>query len=468
MTAADCPVLLSAVCQTAGSIGSTVVGSGASSVLNAMSTWVVEGANWLLGQIGSAMTATTSVDLGAAWFTSHYRVMVGIAAVAALPLLLLSIIESIYRQSAATLVRVVAVKVPLAFLLAAAATQLVALSLSVTDALCATVSTDAGADVQRALGGVAGALLVQGGGGPNTPPAFVVLFGALLVALGALFLWLEMLVRAAAVYVAVLFLPLGLVSLVWPAISHWCRRLTDTLVALVLAKFVIVSVLSLAAAALASGTQNGFASVLGGAAMLLLAAFAPFTLLRLVPAIESGAVHQLEGAHQRVRQAIGSAPRSIAAHALQAARSEQLLMGEPGTGERPDFGVPGADGVPGSPSGGSGVGAVPGPGGASGTGAPRGGGDGAVGYELDIPHWQGIPPDMGDPGAKPPRALPGEPFGPPTPLWGGPIEDPDDDAAGPYRAPMTIGRDSMGPVIVPRDRVLGESGGTESDGTDDA
>ena len=61
-------------------------------------------------------------------------------------------------------------------------------------------------------------------------------------------------IRAAAVYVAVLFLPLALASLAWPAIAHWCRRLVDTLVALVLGKFVIVSVLSLAAGALAGGT----------------------------------------------------------------------------------------------------------------------------------------------------------------------------------------------------------------------
>ena len=68
--------------------------------------------------------------------------------------------------------------------------------------------------------------------------------------------WVELLIRAAAVYVAVLFLPLALASLAWPAIAHWCRRLVDTLVALVLGKFVIVSVLSLAAGALAGGTGS--------------------------------------------------------------------------------------------------------------------------------------------------------------------------------------------------------------------
>ncbi len=91
-------------------------------------------------------------------------------------------------------------------------------------------------------------------------PPFVLLVGALLVGFAAFLLWMELLVRSAAVYVAVLFLPLALASLAWPAIAHWCRRLVDTLVALVLSKFVIVAVLSLAAGALGRlAASGGFA-----------------------------------------------------------------------------------------------------------------------------------------------------------------------------------------------------------------
>ena len=91
-------------------------------------------------------------------------------------------------------------------------------------------------------------------GNASSAPAFVMFVGGLAVVFGALMVWVELLIRAAAVYVAVLFLPLALASLAWPAIAHWCRRLVDTLVALVLGKFVIVAVLSLAAGALAGGT----------------------------------------------------------------------------------------------------------------------------------------------------------------------------------------------------------------------
>ena len=135
-------------------------------------------------------------------------------------------------------------------------------------------------------------------------------------------LWLELLIRAAAVYVAVLFLPLALATLVWPAVSHWCRRLIETLAALILSKFVIVATLSLAAGAVSSGTAgtgdhgSGFSSVLAGGALLVMATFVPFAILRMIPAVEAGAVAHLDGLRQRGTAALTRVPRTAANHAL--------------------------------------------------------------------------------------------------------------------------------------------------------
>lgn len=326
--ALSCPTVLDPVCQVVGGVGSTVTGSLASDVLGALSEWVVNGASWLLGQVGHLLATTTAIDLGAGWFTSHYRVMAGLGALVLLPLLLLSIVQAVYRQSAAGLVRLVLVQVPLAALLTAVAVQLVRLGLTVTDGLSSSVAASAGGDIQQVLSGVAAQLSGQSATGDGSVPAFVLLLGALLVALGAFALWVELLVRAAAVYVAVLFLPLALASLVWPPIAHWCRRLVDTLAALILSKFVIVAVLSLATGAMAAGSVNGFSSVLEAGAMLLLATFVPFTILRLVPAVEAGAVHHLEDTRRRVSAAVTATPRTAAAYALRAAR---LASFEPGT-----------------------------------------------------------------------------------------------------------------------------------------
>jgi hypothetical protein len=318
----------SAVGSAAGSAVSSVAGAGADSVFNGLSSWVASGAAWLLGQIGSVLDKTTAIDLGASWFTDHYQTMAALAGLVVVPMLLLGIIQSIYRQSASMLLRSVVVNVPLAILLTTVAVKLVQLGLAVTDAMSTAVAQGAGVDGGNFMGPVAAELTGSQLVDMTGVPAFVLFVGALAVVLGALLVWVELLIRASAVYVAVLFLPLALASLAWPAVAHWSRRLVDTLVALILGKFVIVSVLSLAAGALAGGTTPisggagggnagaGFTDVLAAAALLLLSAFAPWALFRLLPFLEAGAVGHLEGFGRRAGQSAAAPVKSLAHVAL--------------------------------------------------------------------------------------------------------------------------------------------------------
>jgi hypothetical protein len=381
----------SAVGAAAGSAASSVAGFGIDSVFNGLGSWVASGAAWLLGQIGSVLAKTTSIDLGASWFTDHYQTMAALAGLVVVPMLLLGIIQSIYRQSASMLLRSVVVNVPLAILLTTVAVQLVQLGLAVTDAMSAAVAQGAGVDGGNFMGSVAHELSGSQPLDSAGVPAFVLFIGALVVVLGALLVWVELLVRASAVYVAVLFLPLALASLAWPAVAHWSRRLVDTLVALILGKFVIVSVLSLAAGALGGGTAPiaggpggsnagaGFTDVLAGAALLLLSAFAPWALFRLLPFLEAGAAGHLEGLGRRAGQSaaapvkslahvalagtgVGSAAVAVAAGvggALKGAKgaaSGALAAGSPGGSNR---GGPGAPAAPGGSRGGGPGGSLP-------------------------------------------------------------------------------------------------------------
>jgi len=321
-----------AVGSAVGSAATQVAGYGANSVLDALGGWVSDGATWLLAQIGTVIGDSTGIDLGASWFTAHYQTMAVLAAVVILPLLLLGIMQSIYRQNASMLIRSVVVNVPLAILLTAVAVKLVALGLAVTDSLSSAVSNGAGLDTGDFLSSVTAALSGASAAGQPGAPTFVVFLGGLAVVFGALMVWIELLIRSAAIYVAVLFLPLALASLAWPAIAHWTRRLVDTLVALILGKFVIVSVLSLAAGALAGGTGStpsgsaastaggggGFSAVLAGAALLLLSAFAPWALFRLLPFVEAGAVGHLEGISHRARQVASAPAKGLAQVAMRA------------------------------------------------------------------------------------------------------------------------------------------------------
>lgn len=372
------------VSGTVGSAVGSVVGFGVGSVLDAVSGWVTGGAVWLLGQIGGVLSATTAVDLGAPWFAAHYATMVALAGVVILPLLLLGVLQALYRQSAAMLLRSVLVHVPLAVLLTAVAVSLVQTGLAVTDSLCAAVSQGAGLDAGHFMATVTTALApVQGTAEPGSAPTFVLFLGGIAVVVGAVMIWLELLLRSAAVYVAVLFLPLALAGLAWPAISHWSRRLVDTLAALVLSKLVIVAVLSLAAGALAGGTGStptgaahsggGFASVLAGAALLLLAAFAPWSLFRLLPFLEAGAVGHLEGLGQRARNQASVPVRGLANVALRSAMAGSMA----GSLAAGGVGVMGP--VAGRAGGGGRSGGTAGSGGADPSGGPGGGGPGGGG-----------------------------------------------------------------------------------------
>src|ERR1700733_4073829 len=305
MLVAGCTGLdaLNPICQV-GSAAGSVAPAGFESILNGISQWVASGAEWLLDQIGDVLSATTTVDVGASWFRTHYGQMTALAGVVVLPMLLASTLQAVLRQNPGQLIRTYLVQLPLALLLAVVAIQIVILSLSATDAMSDAVAGGTGADVTSLLSGVTTGLVAAAG--DPTIASFVLLLVALLIAGAAFVLWLELLIRAAAVYVAVLFLPLALVTLVWPAVSHWCRRLVETLAALILSKFVIVATLSLAAGAVGSGSAGGssFASVLAGGALLVLSTFVPFSILRLIPMVEAGAIGHLEGVRQRGTAAV--------------------------------------------------------------------------------------------------------------------------------------------------------------------
>jgi hypothetical protein len=319
------PVVGSA-CKTLSNAAGSAAGAGVNVVFSEAARWVASGALWLITEVGRVISSTTSIDLGAGWFSAHEAVMVSLAAAVVVPMACCAAIQAIYRQSASMLMRTFLVNLPLSLLLTGVAVALVRVGLAVTDATSAKVLSSAGVDTKNLFSGLTVFFAGTGASGPGAP-AFVVFIGGLLVSLAALVLWLELVVRAAAVSAAVLFLPLALAALVWPAVAHWCRRLADTLVALVLSKLVVAAVLSLAVGALAGGLGvsgssegGGFSSVVTGIALLVIATLSPFTLLRLVPAVEAGAVSHLESTRHRLQSAARAPVRTGGNLALDLAR----------------------------------------------------------------------------------------------------------------------------------------------------
>ncbi len=295
------------------SLGSVFAGVGGSGLAKSLTkallggffrgllVWVASGAASLVGVLGKTLSTTTQPVLSGPAFRSEFAVMALLGAGVALPLLAVGAIQAIARQEPGTLLRSVCVRLPLALLFTGVSVQLVALGLAATDQASTMMLDAAGDPTHKLLLGLVTQLSDSGGLGLAAFGGFLVVLSAAIV---AFVLWLELAVRSAAIAAASLFLPLALAGVAWPATAHWARRLGETLAALVLSKLVIVSVLALAAGLL--GSSSGIAGVVEGVALLAVAAFAPFALLRLVPVVEAGAVAHLEGLGRRP---IGTASR---------------------------------------------------------------------------------------------------------------------------------------------------------------
>jgi hypothetical protein len=298
-----------AVTSAVAGAAQNVVSTAGDSALRSFTAAVAAAGKWFLEKVGGLINGTTSPDVvNADWFGSQYRVMLALAVVIALPILLVSVAQSIVRADGMQAIRSAFVFLPLAAILSAVGPAMAQMLINVSDWMSAALGGNASADAQKFMTDVGGALAGLGAGTVNpAAPVFGVLLGALIVTLGALSIWLELLLRAAAIYISVLFLPLALAAMIWPAGWRWCRRLIEFLIAIIFAKVFIVAIINLAAAGLArGGLGDKFEGVLAGGALLLMAAFTPVALLKLIPLAEAAVV---TAGHQRaaLRQATAGA-----------------------------------------------------------------------------------------------------------------------------------------------------------------
>ena len=278
---------------------SSLMGMGISAGFGALASWASSGSVWILHELGKFMSYSTSPEVTSSWFGGDYSTMVYLAVMVALPMFCIGAIHAVIRQSPALLLRGFLVHLPLAILMMFVAVQLVHLGLSVTDALSNALLKSSGSTTKHLLNS---AITVFSVGSAFQAPSFVVFIFAIVVTICGFILWMELVVRAAAITVATLFFPLVLAAFTWPALSRWCRRLAETVAALILSKLVVVAILILGVSAVGSSVGGGssYAAGITGIALLILAVFAPFSLFKLIPAIEGSAANYLEGARGRI------------------------------------------------------------------------------------------------------------------------------------------------------------------------
>ena len=288
-------------------VATSLAGPLASSLLTAVGDAVQQAATWLVTEVFGLIGGTTSPDVtDQRWFGPEVRLMEQVAVLVIVPLLMVATIGPVLRQDGRRLARVWGVGLPVAIFAGFATTQLTRVALGATDALSELVVGPSSNDLAKAFVHAAGSPAVA------TAPVFVQIILAGVTVIGAMAIWLELTLRSAGVYIATFFMPLVLVAYIWPSTAELARRGVQILASLILSKFVIVAALSLGFAALTGG---GAQAAVSGAALLLMAAFAPFALLRLAPVAEASVIAHLEGMSRRpVRAAArtattaGSAP----------------------------------------------------------------------------------------------------------------------------------------------------------------
>jgi hypothetical protein len=179
---------------------------------------------------------------------------------------------------------------------------------------------------------------------------------ALVEVFAAVFVWLELIVRDAAIYVAVLLFPVGLAAAIWPALSAWPARLGRLLLLFVILKPLTLIVLSLAGSAAAAGLSFGsgvpgsVGTILAAVVIYALAAFAPWALMYLLAA-DAESAHTASG----LRAAAGAAVLEKSGRSVRSGGGLTALGRERGGPGSPDGGgfPGGGDGPPG-PRGGDG------------------------------------------------------------------------------------------------------------------
>ena len=117
-----------------------------------------------------------------------------------------------------------------------------------------------------------------------------ILFGLLFI-IGAVLVWIQLLVRAALIYIVIAFAPILWVTRAYPGTRNISRRGIEIALSLIVSKFVMAVSFRLGAEALRGGAvttdEVDLSAMLVGAAIMLLTAFMPFAVFKVIPIVES-------------------------------------------------------------------------------------------------------------------------------------------------------------------------------------
>jgi hypothetical protein len=302
--------------------------SAANAVFGALWSEIGNAAQAVTSALWGAITSSTDISFtSAAWrggSTQHLlAVVLELSGAVMLLMVFLAVIRAVVRGDPGAAARAVLVDLPISCVAAVALVGITAAAVGASDQAADQIMSLAPSAALSSFAHNWPALI--------TNLQFVGGLGGVIFILGAFMVWLELIVRAGLVYLMVATAPLVLAMRIFPGFAPAWKKFAETAVAVILSKvFVAIALvlgLSLTTGGViptgtAAGTGADIGQLIAGIAMMALAAFAPFVLLRFVPVVEAALL----------AQGISHMPARVAQQGMQASYYGQGLSRLAGSG----------------------------------------------------------------------------------------------------------------------------------------
>ncbi|MER6063257.1 MULTISPECIES: hypothetical protein [unclassified Streptomyces] len=287
--------------------------------LSSLAKGCAEAASWTIDKLGKAVKETANVDFTNPKFLQQYAIVFAASTILTLLLWLLAVAKRAVRGVPLTTAISEAVGFLWLTVLASAFTPLILYTVvSATDGVTDVLAKATGDQADTFFGTFSGALGkgTDIGGGP-----IMLIVVSLVSILAAGVLWLELVIRAALLYVGALLGTVVYAGLVDKNLWGHVRRWAGIMIAVILVKPVIVIVLGLAGALSSGNGPDAFSAVVSGLAIILLAIFASAMIYRFVPGfgdeIANGRNNRIMQGAESKAAAVISSPATLVAQGIK-------------------------------------------------------------------------------------------------------------------------------------------------------
>ncbi|WP_427166808.1 hypothetical protein ACQF4J_24570 [Streptomyces sp. C1-1] len=287
--------------------------------LSSLAKGCAKAASWTIDKLSEAVKETANVDFTNQKFLQQYAVVFAASTILTLLLWLLAVAKRAVRGVPLTTAISEAVGFLWLTVLASAFTPLILYTVvSAADGVTDVLAKATGDQTDVFFGTFSGALNkgTDIGGGP-----IMLIVVSLVSILAAGVLWLELVIRAALLYVGALLGTVVYAGLVDKNLWGHVRRWAGIMIAVILVKPIIVIVLGLAGALSSANGPDSFSAVVSGLAIILLAIFASAMIYRFVPGfgdeIASGRNNRIMQGAEGKAAAVISSPANMVAQGIK-------------------------------------------------------------------------------------------------------------------------------------------------------